>query len=474
MSTHSDLAATRSAEQLRRLCGGDVHLPGDAGYDAARTPWNVAVDLRPAAVAIPRHAEDVSTLVRAALDAGLRVAPISTGHAAAGLGRQALDDVVLVRMSGLTGVTVNPTARVARVLGGTLWQDVVEAAARHGLAALHGSSPDVAVAGYCLGGGIGWYARQHGFAADTVTAVEVVTPTGELLRADATQHQDLFWALRGGGGNFGVVTALEIRLLPITDAYAGMLMWDRERAPEVLRAWASWTREAPESVTTAFRVLNLPPLPELPEFLRGRQLAVVDGAVLADDAAAEALLAPLRALAPELDAFARVPAPAVARIHLDPEGGTPSASEHTLLASLPEEAIAALLAEVGPGTSTNLLSVELRQLGGALSRAPHDAGAVARTTAEYAGMFVGVAPTPEVAEVVARDAARVIAVLEPWSADRTLATFTEHPQHAQRCYDAATWERLATLRATIDPGGRMAAAVPVADAPGLTRAAEPS
>lgn len=452
LSTH-----TGRADSLRGLCGGAVHLPGDPGYDAARTPWNVAADLHPAAVAVPRDASDVADVMHAALDAGLRVAPMSTGHGAALLTTDDLADVVVVRMSGLTGVTVDPASRTARVEGGTLWQDVVEAAAAHGLAALHGSSPDVAVAGYCLGGGIGWYARKHGFAADSVVAVELVTPNGELLRADADHHADLFWALRGGGGNFGVVTALEIRLLPYADAYAGMLLWDRAAAPEVLRAWASWTKDAPDEVTTAFRVLSFPPLPELPPFLSGRQLVVIDGAVLADDATAEELLAPLRALGPEMDTFARVPVTAVTRIHMDPEGAAPAAADHTLLAELPEEAIEAFLAQVGPGTSTSLLGAELRQLGGALARRTHDGGAIGAVEAGFAMFLVGIAPVPEAVAAVKADAARVIAALEPCSARRELPTFAERADSARRCYSDADWERLRTLRAQVDPGGRMRA-----------------
>jgi FAD/FMN-containing dehydrogenase len=446
-----------AAEHLRGLCGGAVHLPGDPGYDATRTPWNVAVDLRPAAVAVPRDDTDVAAVVRAALDAGLRIAPMSTGHAAAPFAGAALDDVVLVRMSGLTGVTVDPEARTARVLGGTLWEDVVEAAAPHGLAALHGSAPDVAVAGYCLSGGIGWYARKHGLGADSVVAVELVTPNGELLRADADHHPDLFWALRGGGGNFGVVTALEVRLFPIADAYGGMLLWDRERAPEVLRTWAAWAADAPEEVTTALRVMSFPPMPELPDFLRGRQLVVVDGAVLADDATAEALLAPLRALSPEMDTFARVPAPALARIHMDPEGGAPSAADHALLTALPEEAIEAFLALVGPGTSTALLAAELRQLGGALARRTPGAGAASPVTAAFALFCVGMAPVPELGELVRADAARVVAALAQWSAGRELGTFAEHSGTAQRVFEPEDWQRLRELRATVDPGGRMVA-----------------
>ena len=447
----------RAADHLRDLCGGAVHLPGDPGYDAARLPWNVAVDLRPAAVAVPRDAEDVAAVVRAALDAGLRVAPISTGHAAAPLAQRPLDDVVLVRMSGLTGVAVDPGTRTARVLGGTLWQDVVEAAAPHGLAALHGSSPDVAVAGYSLGGGIGWYARRHGLAADSVVAVELVTPTGELPRVDAEHHPDPFRGLRGGGGNFGVVTALELRLLPIPDAYGGMLMWDRERAPEVVRTWAAWAAQAPDEVTTSLRVMSFPPLPHLPELVRGRQLVVIDGAVLASDATAEELLAPLRALSPDVDTFARVPAAALTRIHMDPEGGVPSAAEHTLLSELPEEAIDALLGEVGPGTSSALLAAEVRQLGGALARRTPGDGAASPVPAPFSLFCVGMAPTPEVAEAVRADAAALLDAMRPWSTGRQLGTFAEHADGARRCFDEAGWQRLVDLRSAVDPGGRMVA-----------------
>jgi FAD/FMN-containing dehydrogenase len=461
MDTHSVLEPTpsTSAEHLRPLCAGAVHLPGDPGYDAARTPWNVAVDLRPAAVAVPRDADDVVAVVHAALDAGLRVAPMSTGHAASVLGTGRLDDVVLVRLSEMTGVEVDPVSRTARVVGGTLWQDVVEAAAPHGLAALHGSSPDVAVAGYCLGGGIGWYARKHGFAANSIRAVDLVTPTGELLRLDADQHADLFWAVRGGSGNFGIVTALEIALLPIPDAYAGMLLWDAASAPQVVRAWAAWAPGAPEEVTTSCRVMRFPPLPELPDFLRGRQVVIIDGAVLASDDEASRILAPLRALAPEMDTFTRMPAAALPRIHMDPEGGAPAAADHTMLAELPEEAVEVFLAAVAAGPS--LLAAELRQLGGALARRTPGGGAIGATDAAFAGFFLGIAPTPEAADAVRRDAARAVAALEPWAAGRELPTFAEHRDGTRRCYDGADWERLVALRGQVDPGRRMVAGLPI-------------
>ncbi len=450
------------AENLRGLCDGRVHLPGDPGYDAARTPWNLAVDQRPAAVAVPHSAGEVADVVRAAAAAGLRVAPQSTGHGAGPLGERALDDVVIVRLSELTGVTVDAAARTARVLGGTLWHDVVAATAPHGLTALHGSAGDVAVAGYALGGGLSFYGRTHGLAANSIRAAEVVTADGSLVRASAEENLELFWALRGGGGNLGVVVALEIGLLPYADVYAGMLLWPRDRAPEVVRAWASWTAGAPDSVTTALRVMSFPPLPELPPFLSGRQLVVIDGAVLEDDHRAAELLAPLRALEPELDTFARIPVTGLLAVHMDPPAPVPAVSDHAVLADLPEDAIAAYLGEVGPGTSTALLFAELRQLGGALGRPAAGGGVASHLEGAYALFCVAMAPFPEAAQRGRADALATCAALAPWSTGTRVLNFTEVPTDLSTAY-GDRWDRLREVRATVDPGGRFLANHPVRD-----------
>ena len=446
-------APSLRAEALRGLCGGAVHLPGDPGYEMARMPWNVAVDQRPAAVAFPHSATEAAELVVRAARAGLRVAPQSTGHAAGPLAEGSLEDVVIVRTSEMTEVTVDPSAQTVRVGGGVLWQQVVEAAAPHGLAALHGSSPDVAVAGYALGGGIGWYARKLGLATNSILAVEIVTADGQVRRVDHDSDHDLFWAVRGGGGNFGLVTALELRLYPIADAYAGMLLWDRRHADVVVREWARWSASAPDEVTTSLRVMSFPPMPELPEFIRGRQLVVIDGAVLSDDGAAEELLAPLRALAPEMDTFARVPAAALSRLHMDPEGPTPAVSGSIMLDGLPDEAIDAFLAEVGPGSTSTLLAAELRQLGGALGRAHHGAGALPRLDAAYAGFFVAIAATPEMAAQGLLDAKRLEAVLAPWSRGRSFLNFSEGRVDTSTAFDHDVWVRLGNVRAKVDPDG---------------------
>ncbi|MEV0719610.1 FAD-binding protein, partial [Asanoa sp. NPDC050611] len=246
------------------LAGGGVYLPDDEGYEQARTTWALAVDIRPAAVVFPRTVDEVAAVVRAAARAGLRVAPLGTGHNAHPLEGVDLSRTVLMRMSELKGIEIN--GRTARVHAGDVWLPVVEKAAEQGLAALHGSSTDAGVVGYLLGGGLGWYARAHGLAANTVTAVELVTADGTIVRADAEHHPDLFWALRGGNAaNFGVVTAIEFTLFPIETAYAGMMVWDIAEARRVLSAWAPWSVTAPEAATTCFRLLRFPPIPDVPE-----------------------------------------------------------------------------------------------------------------------------------------------------------------------------------------------------------------
>lgn len=436
-----------------------IHLPGDPGYDQARTPWAVQVDQRPAAVAVPRTAAEVVEAVLAAIDAGLRIAPQSSGHGASPFAAADLSDVMLIRLHELTGVTIDADRRIARVLGGTLWQPVVEAAAAYGLAARHGSSPDVAVAGYTLGGGLSWFARQHGLAAHHLTAVEIVLPDSRLVRADADHEPELFWALKGGGGSFGIVTALEFELLPMADVYAGMLLWPAERAAEVAQTWAAWTRVVPDSATTACRLMSFPPLPELPPFLSGRQLVVIDGAVLEPDDRAAEILAPLRALEPELDTFARIPLAALTRIHMDPEGPTPSVSNSILLGELAPETIDALLAVAGPGSGSSVLVAEIRHLGGAVAR-PADA-AVATLPGAYLGFFLAIAPFPEAAAIGLADATRAVQALAPWGTGGRYLNFDDNVVEVPAAYGHQAWQRLQQIRAEVDPRGRMVANHPI-------------
>jgi FAD/FMN-containing dehydrogenase len=453
MTRPAAVRRTVDATPLRRLCGGDVHLPGDPGYDAARLPWSAAVDQRPAAVVFPRSATDVSEVVRAAAGLGLRVAPQSTGHNAGPLAAQGLDDVVVVRTSGLDEVTVDVERQVVRVGGGVVWEPAVDAAADAGFTVLHGSSPDVGIAGYSLGGGTGWYARKLGLAANNLTAVELVTATGTIVRASADENAPLFWALRGGGGSFGVVTALEFRMFDFDTAYAGMMVWDVRHAEAVLGSWAAWAPDAPDEVTTAFRILRIPPLPEMPEPMRGRELVVIDGAVLDTDERARELLAGLRALGPEMDTFARVPTRTLTRLHMDPEGPTPVTSGTTMLSELPEDAIAAFLEHVGAGATTSLLMAEIRQLGGALGRPHPGGGALSHFEGRFLVFAGAIAATPELGAIGHADATRLVEALAPWANGRSYLNFAEDPVDVRSGFAERSWIQLTGIRSAVDPDG---------------------
>lgn len=457
LDTQSRSTSAPAAHALRGLLDGRVHLPGDPGYDGARLPWNVAVDQRPAAVALPRTAAEVATVVRIAAEAGLRVAPQSTGHNAGPLAAQGLDDVVIVRTSEMGSAIADPVRGIVRVEGGAIWEPAVDAAAAHGKAVLHGSSPDVGIAGYSLGGGIGWYARKLGLAANSLTAVEIVIADGTLVRADADTNKELFWAVRGGGGNFGVVTALEFKMFDIETAYAGMLLWRLSDIEPVLREWAAWAPAAPDEVTTSFRAMRLPDMPDLPDFLRGQELVVIDGAVLGSDERGEELIANLRALRPFLDTFGRVPAQSLVRLHMDPEGGAPGVSDSAMLGSFPDAAVDAFIAEAGPDAQTSLLMAELRQLGGALGRSHEGGGVVDRLDAQFVSFGAGMAMSPEMGAQVHADAVRLTEALAPFDNGRRYANFSENPIDSRSAFRPEAWTQLCGIRSAVDPHGVFAA-----------------
>ncbi|HYF27846.1 MAG TPA: FAD-binding oxidoreductase [Baekduia sp.] len=424
--------------------------PADDDYDAARAAWNLAVDQRPAGVVPASTVAEVVHAVRYARDHGLRIAPQTTGHLASAL--PMLEDTLLLRTQLEGGVVVDPGARTARARAGALAEDVVLAAAEHGLAPLHGSSPDVGVVGYHLGGGVGYYGRTYGLAANHVVGFDIVTADGLVRRVDAQHDPALFWALRGGGGNFGVVTAIELRLFEIADAYAGTLFWPIDRAAEIARAWRDWTATAPEAATTNLRILCLPPLPDVPEPLRAVPHVAIDGAVLGDEPHGRATIAALRAIAGcVIDTFAQVPAPAVLRIHGDPEQPVPNVGDHLLLRALPDDALDAFLAVTGPGSGSPLLAAELRHLGGAFARTPEGAGARGALEGQYALFGVGLPMTPELGEAVHATLRRLVHDLAPWSTGTIYLNFGERGGSARHAFAPADFARLQHVRAAYDP-----------------------
>jgi FAD/FMN-containing dehydrogenase len=452
----------------RHLRGVPVIGPGEEGWDTARQAFNTTVDQRPAMIATPLDADDVAAVIRYAADAGLQVAPQRTGHNAAPLGD--LRDTILLKTDQLQGVQIDAGNLTARVRSGAKWEKVVPRASDLGLAALHGSTPDVSVAGYSLGGGLGWYGRKHGLSANSVTAVELVTADGELRRVDAQNEPELFWALRGGGGNFGVVTALEFDLYPIPEVYAGVLFFPFERSAEVMHAWSEWTRTVPDEVTSVGRMLQFPPIPELPEFLSGKSFAVVEAVFLGSEADGRALLKPLRDLGPAMDTFEMRPPVGLAELHMDPPHPVPYVSNSILTDELSPQALDEFLAATGPGSGSPLVSVELRHLGGALGRtAPHH-GAVATLPGTFAMFAVGVAMTPEMGRMMQGFADHAAASLEPHAAGRYL-NFTEESGGAGRFFGAETWNRLRAVKRDYDPANLFRANHPIPPAEAQLRAA---
>jgi FAD binding domain/Berberine and berberine like len=435
-------------QNLDAKLGDRVVGPQDPGWDEARRAWNLSVDQHPIAVARPESAQDVVAVVEVAREHGLRVAPQGTGHGASA--RASLESSVLVDMSRMNAVEIDPEGRSAHLQAGAQWQHVVGPAAEHGLAGLSGSAPDVCVTGYALGGGVSWMVRRYGLAANSVRAAEVVTADGRQVRADATTEPDLFWALRGGGGNFGIVTALELELFPVAELYAGVLFWPQERAAEVLKAWHGWTAGVPDEMTSLGRLLNIPPLEEIPEPMRRRSFVVIEAAWLGDEASGSEQLAPLRELGPEMDTFAMIPPPGLAAVHMDPPEPVPGAGDGISLADFPAEAIDAVVGAAGPGTDSPLVSVEVRHLGGAAARRDSDHGALAAVDAQYTLYAVGMAAHAGMKQAVEQRLDRVQSALAPWDAGRIL-NFADRPGDPARMFTDEAYGRLREIKSRYDP-----------------------
>ena len=445
--------------ELRRHHTGPIVLPGDADWDEARRAWNLLNDQQPAAVALCRSVEDVRAVVTVANEHHLQVTVQSTGHNATAAGP--LTDTILVKTSPMRGVSIDAEARRARAEGGVIWREVTEAAAPHGLAALAGSSPDVGVVGYTLGGGMSWMARRYGLAANHVTAMEVVTGDGRTVRIDHDHEPELFWALRGGGGGFAIVTAIEFSLVPVAEVVAGAMFWPWERAEEVLETWRQATTELPETVDSLAALVQVPPLPDMPEPFRGRSFAVVMAAGSDGEDSMAALLDPLRALTPEMDMVGPMPAAALGQLKMDPEEPVPATGGSVLLADATPETVAELVRVAGPGSASPLLQVELRHLGGALARRPEDAGIVGAIDGRYLAFGVGMPMDPDGAAAIDAHVATVTDALARWKADRSVMNFTEQTTDPRAFFDPGDHDRLVAVKRRYDPDDRLVASHPL-------------
>jgi FAD/FMN-containing dehydrogenase len=436
---------------------GTIATPADADWDEARLAWNLDADQRPAAVAIVETAEDVAAVARFAADNGLNIAGQGTGHGAGPLA-PALDGAILVKTHRLRGIEVEPETETARVEAGVLSAELGKAANEHGLVYMPGSSPDVGVTGFTLGGGLSWFGRSHGFACNRVAAIELVTADGEARTVDAENDPDLFWALRGGGGSYALVTALHVRLLPLAEAFGGILVFPAEVGADAVRAYRDWAAEAPEDFTSVLRFITPPPIPDVPEPLRGKPLLTIDGAFLGGKEEGDALLEPLRAIGePIMDSFAPMPTAGLSFIHMDPEKPVPGIGDGMTLRELSDEAIDAWVEVAGVDSGSPLLLSEIRHVGGALGREDENGGALSRLDADWIMYSVGMPMTPELGEAIPAHINRIEETMAPWGADGAYFNFSDRPKHIDHILPADVCERLREVKAKWDPDNRIVA-----------------
>jgi FAD/FMN-containing dehydrogenase len=354
----------------------------------------------------------------------------------------------------MNDVAIDTVSRTARVGAGAIWSEVVEKAAKAGLAPLNGSNLTVGVSGYTLGGGLSpTLGRAHGYAADHVRSLDVVTADGELRHVDAQSDPELFWALRGGKGNFAVVTALEFDLFPVSRLYGGAIYFPGEQMADVLRAWTAWLPGTPETMSSSFAALRLPPLPEVPEPLRGVFTVSLRIAYTGTTEDGQQMIAPLRAAAqPILDTVAEMPYTDVASIHSEPTDPLPYYERSIMLRAFPAEAQDRLVELVGPDSDTTIWIAELRALGGAWDREPAVPNAVATRGLPYVLLGVEVAPLPH-EQRLKESIAALLDGMQPWQGDRRLVNnlAPEEAADAAAIYGPERYERLARIKKTYDP-----------------------
>lgn len=423
-----------------------VFRPGDDGYDEEIAGFQTGFAQRPAIVFAAGGADDVVAAVSYAAEAGAPIGVQATGHGLAG----SSEGGVLISTRRMDSVRIDAAARTATVGAGVRWGQVVEAAAAHGLAPLNGSAPGVGAVSYTLGGGLGVLAREFGYAADHVRWLDVVTADGTLRHVTAQSDPGLFWGLLGGGANLGVVTALEIGLVPVVRLYGGAIEFDGRVVDPgaVLRAYEAWTRTVPDELTSSVAALVYPDIPQLPPHLRGRYLVTVRVAYTGSEAAGERLVAPLREIGPTVsDSLREMPYTESHTIHSDPDFPHSYYGDSVVVRELDVAAACELFALTGPAAET-MHVVQINQLGGALAKpagnaVPHrDAGWLVRVLSPLDGTDV---------DAVRAVQERAFGLFAPGIQGRLLNFAFGAGDRPEGLYDSGTRKRLAELKATYDP-----------------------
>lgn len=447
-ATHHNTPALFALSEIH----GPVLRPGDDGYADEVTGFNLAALHTPDVVVGATDVDDIVMALRWASATGTPVAVQATGHGA----NFPIDHGLLISTARMTDVHVDTDQRLATIAAGAKWRDVMDATAPHGLAALSGTSTDAGAVGYTLGGGLPVLGRAYGYASDLVRSFQVATPDGTLRACDPDHEPELFWALRGGKGNVGVVTSMVCELLPLSTILGGGIHCAGEHAEALLRAWTDWTRTVPDEMCSTFSLLRFPPIPEIPEPLRGGFWARVAIAWPGDPAEGERLLAPIRAAAPvAVDMVEEMPYAALDRIHMEPQDPLPAREACALLRDLPADAIDTFLSQAGPDVpDCPLLVVEIRHMGGALARPARLEDAISSRDANYLLGSVGVLAAPPAAEAIEMTTRSLYTAMSPYGTGHTMINIHGTPgdrEDRARAWTPEINDRLRRDKTTYDP-----------------------
>jgi FAD/FMN-containing dehydrogenase len=433
--------------QLRDAVTGRVISPEDAEYDTARTIVPGGIDPRPGVIVRVANAADIATVVRMAGESGTEIAVRSGGHSGAGHGTT--DGGIVIDMRDMKALEIDAEGRTAWAESGLTAGEVTTALAEHGLAIGFGDTGSVGIGGITLGGGVGYLVRKLGLTIDSLLAAEIVTAEGDVLRVDATSHPDLFWAIRGGGGNFGVVTRFQYRLAELPSFAGGMLVLPA--TPETVAGFIAAAEAAPDELSTIANIMNAPPMPFLPEEVHG-QLVILGMLAYAGDAeAGERAIAPFRALATPLADMVK-PAPYTEMYPPEDEEYHPTAEALTMLIDHVDRDVAQTIMEFLERSDASVRVAQLRVLGGAMARVPADATAFAhrasRIMVNVAAFYEGEDDRPVRAAWVAEFANAL-----RQGDDGAYVNFLvdEGEKRIRAAYPGSTWDRLASVKARYDP-----------------------
>jgi FAD/FMN-containing dehydrogenase len=439
-------------DELRAQMRGDVLTHGDAGYDDARKVYNGSIDRYPAAVARCFNAADVSAAISYAREQGLEIAVRGGGHSGAGHGT--VEGGLLIDLSPQRWVRVDPDTRLVQVGGGCDLGDIDHATHPYGLAVPFGTFSITGIGGLALGGGLGHLTRKHGLTIDNMVEADVVLADGSIVKASEEQNPELFWAIRGGGGNFGVVTAFTFQAHPVATVLAGPMFWPLERTQEVMRFWADFLVDAPDELTGLFAWLTIPAVPLFPETLHNEKVCAIVWCWTGAAEELDAALAPARALEPMLDGVGPIPLPVLNSL-FDPlyPPGMPQYWRADFIDELTDEAVAKY-AEVGPSYPTPMTQLHLYPIDGAAARVPSDTTAWSYRGSRWASVLFSVSPDPADAPAMREWVVGAWEALHPYSAKGGGAyvnfMMDEGEERVQASY-GSNYERLARVKAQYDP-----------------------